>query len=490
MRFLLLILGCFLAGPGDPELERLEDVLRGGDKWERITAVRGLARLGQEKAWGLVLDALADPAGEVADTAQWVLGQSDDPEVVERLLGREGLASREPVVRMRAAEALGRVGAPVEADDLVRGLKVREPETRRAVLQAVELLAGRGGLAGDPARRLAPAVRRATRDRDPRVRGEALQALVELDPGEARGLASRWLAKEDPAPRCAVLARAEELELTLDELARAAAADSIPVRTAAVDALVRRGTREACGVLVDRLEAEAELRLSWRIVAGLRRLSGRKDRRDPRPWRLWAQGLPEDWRAPAGSAPAGAEASVDRSSALAGLPILSERLCFLIDLSGSMWRSREGERSRKEVVDERLRACLEGLPETTEFNLIPFTAEALPWRPEVVDARPRHVEEAAAWFEACDARGAGDFWEAFQLALADPRVDTVVLLGDGEPTGGLRYVLDLLPSLVEAENLGRQVAVDSILVDAKGKTRRTWEEIARRTGGRSVVVDL
>ena len=47
-----------------------------------------------------------------------------------------------------------------------------------------------------------------------------------------------------------------------------------------------------------------------------------------------------------------------------------------------------------------------------------------------------------------------------------------------------------VPDLIEAENLGRQVAVDSILVDAKGKTRRTWEEIARRTGGRSVVVDL
>jgi len=166
-------------------------------------------------------------------------------------------------------------------------------------------------------------------------------------------------------------------------------------------------------------------------------------------------------------------------------------VAFLIDLSGSMWMEREEGKTRKQAVDVELRSCFERLPETTRFNLIPYTRAPLPWKPGLVEASQRNRSAAASWFEGLRDQGTGNFFDAFLLALADPEVDTVVMLGDGEPTGGTRYRLELLPELIDVENLGRSVTVDSILVGTRSKrTRAAWEEIAHRTGGLCHSVEL
>jgi hypothetical protein len=37
-------------------------------------------------------------------------------------------------------------------------------------------------------------------------------------------------------------------------------------------------------------------------------------------------------------------------------------VCFLVDFSGSTWQTKIGEKTRKQVLDEKLRAALEALP--------------------------------------------------------------------------------------------------------------------------------
>ena len=46
------------------------------------------------------------------------------------------------------------------------------------------------------------------------------------------------------------------------------------------------------------------------------------------------------------------------------------------------------------------------------FNLIPYTAEPLPWRDALVPNTPARVAEALRWFERCRARGKGNFFGA------------------------------------------------------------------------------
>ena len=48
----------------------------------------------------------------------------------------------------------------------------------------------------------------------------------------------------------------------------------------------------------------------------------------------------------------------------------------------------------------------------------------------------------------------------------------------------------MMVELLTEENRYRKVAFDSILIDASAHLQRSWSELARRTGGRSIAVAL
>jgi len=59
-----------------------------------------------------------------------------------------------------------------------------------------------------------------------------------------------------------------------------------------------------------------------------------------------------------------------------------------------------------------------------------------------VPASKRNVRAALKFFEDCHERGRGNFYDAALLALSDPEVDTLVVLTDGEPTGGTHNAVE------------------------------------------------
>ena len=478
------------------EFSKLKVKLRSGDKWDRKRAVEKLVKLGTNEAWECVIEALEDHAGEVADTAQLLLAGLPDGKALDALLGREGLDARDEWVRQRSAEVLARVEVPVDGVRLARALSDRDPDVRWNVLWTLERLANSERLQGDRGRWILPPVRRlAARDGDPEVQGRALLTLAALDPEGAREAVRAALAERAAPVRCAAVSLVPTLFAAAEAvplLAARVADSSLVVRTRVVESLAAVGTVEAVRLLVARLDAEKEVRLGWRIVETLQRVTGRKYRRDPRPWLRFVEGLPGDWAPPPVAEGDGEPAALgeDRSRAFAGMPLLSGRVAFLIDLSGSIWIVRKDGTTRKEVLDGKLRDALAGLDPASLFNVIPFTSEPHPWKDELVRATPANVERATRYFEDCRAQGSGNVWDAIALALADPAVDTVVILTDGAPTGGRRHRLELMIPLLEQRNATRMVAVDSILVGAPPKLQRYWADLSRRTGGRMVAIEL
>ncbi len=487
-------LGAGLApGRGGDGLDGLRAKLSSGDKWTRAEAVEELAQVGSRAAWELVLEALSDPKGEVADTAQLALAALEEPEALEALGEEPGLRSKDVLVRARAVEVLGRRAAAPPRKWLARALDDGEGEVRRMAYWSIERLA-RGAkldprLVGELAAELARAARA---ERDPLARARALAALCALAPGEAAGALEAARRERDPLLRGAAAALLSEglpPEQALAQLAPLAADSAVSVRRVALEALAALGTRAAAERLVVRLGEEGEERLLLRTVELLQGLSGLKHRRDPRPWNDWLRTLPPDWKAgPARAAPAEADPAARTAVGLAGLPIVSKRVTILIDLSGSIWNLRPDGRTRKQIVDEKLREALEALPEDTRFNLIPYTGEPHPWKEELVQASPARVREAASWFEACKHNGSGNLWDALLLALEDPEVDTLIVLFDGAPTGGTRHRLELFVPLFLERNFARRVALDFVLVDASKKLRRAWGDLAAATGGRLLAV--
>lgn len=468
----------------------LKKDLRDNDDEKRRRAVTALAELDTKEAWELVIDAMSDSEARVADQAQIELGNTENEHARAGLLDKRGIKSRAESVQGRAIEALGRSTSEVATGVFLKALAHKVSDLRLRAAWSVERLARAEKLGDDPKQKLAKVLERlVVRDKVIEVRAQAFAALVALKPDEAKERIAFLAQSSEPELLVAALQATEWGEDSAAfALANTHAAHPSPsVRRACVEIYGRLGTYDSVGRLIERLGIESNMRLSWRIVEHLQDMSGRRSRRKVPAWKRWYESLTPDWVADARSA--------DRdyggtTSAFVGIPVLSENIAFLIDFSGSTWERRENGKTRKSVLDVELRKALEALPEDTWFNVIPYATEPIPWKDELVPANKRNVKQAIEAFERNKTSGKGDFLSAALLALSDPRVDTIMVLTDGSPTGGEHWNMELLvPWLVE-KNRVRQVAIDSLLVDTKGRLARFWEELGKATGGRSVRIDL
>jgi len=495
----LFVWGAWLGGDarGADEAESIEELVRlelvrleEPDPRTRRSAVRRLAELGTPDVWDSILEALEDPEPEVADEAQLRLA-AIPPDEAERLFGRDGLRSPDELVRARVAEALGRLSFAPDGVELAKRTRRKPAHVARLIAWSIERLARRGRLAGEPeriGRQLAKTWRMAN---EPGVRAAAWLALAVVQPDVAQEWVGETLGERDPTLRSAALLVARGLPDEGVGAARARIDDpATRVRATALETLERAGTKDAVAALLERLNREPSRRLALQVLEALQRLSGRKHRTDPRPWRDWIESLPEDWRAdrrPAGRVHE--DTRERRSRTLERIPILSDRIAILIDLSGSIWRERDDGRTRKEALDVELRRALEELDESTSFALIPYTTEPIPWERRLRPANARTVDAALSWFEELRASGRGNVYDAIQLALEDPDVDTILVLSDGAPTGGHRWNLELMVDLLIEENRFRRVAFDHVLVDASGRRAREWRRLAAASGGRVIEVE-
>ncbi|MCH2106658.1 MAG: hypothetical protein MK291_08465 [Planctomycetes bacterium] len=446
----------------------------------RRVAIRALAGLGTERAWELVIEGLADSEGEVADEAQWQLAHAP---VLDTLLGRRGLRSPDPWVRLRAAELFGRSNRAVDGWSLARQLSRREPELSASLSWSLERLARAGALVGDRercVRELARAVRWG---------GQAgASALVCLQALDGEGLT---LELDRAAEGRDALLRAAAGEVSVrrgdegdwERVQRLAQDEDAGVRRALMEALDIAPGRRAAALCIERLGLEESPLVRARILHHLRSWSGLFHRYDARPWRVWLQDLSEEW------APSGPTSPVSVPGAtrtFAGVPVHSERVCVLVDLSGSIHTKMGEESTRRGFVAIELERLLMALPGSAMFNVICFADEPHPWSDGLVKNRRGRAVEALRWFERLNVRGKGDLFAAAELALEDAEVDTLLIFTDGVPTGGRRWKLELMASLLEQECRFRGVSVDSVLVGASARTARCWQKIAERTGGHSM----
>ena len=479
--------------------EELKTQLSSSDARMRREAVVELAKFKSLDGWKLVIGALKDTNSQVADEAQMQVAGIVDVASMKELLGKEGLGSKDDWVRLRVAEALGRMESPPARQVFNEVLDDKNSEVRRTLAWSIERLV-RAGSSGHlkPYTAMIPALKV---EKDAGVRAAGFVALAQLSK-EQPTTSSETLSTGIPVLIDAALSdKAFEVRSAGVIIARELEADGAfaQVRPVAIDAQlgVRLNAAEfftssknkrGALALVDMLEAEKNLRARWRIVELLRGLSGLAYRLDVRPWREWVLTLSDDWHGEAKPAPKFDDG--DKTVTFAGLPILSERVCFLIDLSGSVWQKNKDGKTRKSVIDDELKKALEALPATTEFNLIPYTAAPIPWQPGLVAADKKNVAKALDFFTSRKDTGTGNFWDAWLVALDDPKVDTIVMLSDGAPSGGHRWNLTLMRQLMAEHNRFRRVALDAVLADAKGRIVEEWRGMCADSGGHLVEVDL
>ena len=155
----------------------------------------------------------------------------------------------------------------------------------------------------------------------------------------ARKLDRAAKAKDASLRIASLLASAPRREGTTATLMHSLAEDPCPqVRIQVLESAKQLANRAAAQVLVEMLERESHGRVTWLLVGALQQVSGLLYRADPRPWRDWVATLPDDWHG--ATHVTRVRPGAKSSASLAGLPILSDRLIFLVDFSGSLWTKR------------------------------------------------------------------------------------------------------------------------------------------------------
>ncbi len=265
-------------------------------------------------------------------------------------------------------------------------------------------------------------------------------------------------------------------------------------RYAALDGLEASRSPEAVGAMVARLEKETGLMLI-RFTDALFRLSGKPFRSSIPAWKNWWEKEGKGFEPISAADLAKLQADeeirrlkqITKTPSFFGVRILSHRVIFIIDVSGSMNEVLRSEyvgktgQPRMDVAKKELATCIDALEPQSLFNIIVFSSDVNHWLDGgIAQFSKSNKDEAKKYVAALGAGGATNLYDAMKQAFADPDVDTIFVLSDGEPTAGEVVDPSLIRDRVKEWNRNRRIVINTIAV---GGSFQVLEWIAADSGG-------
>ena len=438
--------------------------------------LRAVVQQGGERAAQLLVDAAvyrADP----------------DPE-----RERKKYTKRQPwLVRRLATEALCQIPDEKVMDWLretpLSDRSVTEGSARRAVAARVlgclrdrNSTAALTRLLGDPELSVRMAAARALGDLGDPMALEPLTRLVENDHEKARleGLLSvdRIIAKE---------VTSERQELRLRVARKALLDDSWPVRLAACDILLRNPDESSLPALIRAIGDESPGREGSRrrVRSALRRTLATLTGEDypsfrPEDWEAWWQRVQAGFRLPELEV---STVAPEQGARFCGLPVESDVVVFLLDISGSMNQPVAGDPdgpARIFIALRETRRCVEALEEGTHFNIVLFNDKIHPFMNEPVEKSAATLESATRFMRTVQTDGGTDLFGALDHVLdlggARPHgmpvvgdLDTLVVLTDGMPSRGTVLIPEEILHQVSQANRPHRIAIHTVNAGGTGE---------------------
>ncbi|MBX3464189.1 MAG: VWA domain-containing protein [Planctomycetes bacterium] len=411
--------------------------------------------------------ALTDPAFASA----WVGSATTRRRSGERAVAATALQFTDPAQAAAATTALAAMVASGDA------------EVVRAAAAALVVVAPERAEAA-----LAPLVA-AANDPLPAIALEALHAAKAGDAAWAAGLVQHATGRT-PGLRAAALqllasCPARDDSACLEAATAALGHKAWPVRAAAIELLV--ALRQPAGVppLFARLDDE-QARLRDDAASALAELTGLQFP-TAAAWQEWWAREGPTFRVP----PAPDRRREGRRSAAGtvatywDLPVTSDRIVFVVDVSGSMNQPHgTGNLTRLDEARRQLLRVLQALPAKAKANVVAFATDAQGFADGLQPIDERRRKALTTWVEALEPRGATNVHAALQRAFADPEADTIFLLTDGQPSSGTIVAPELLLREVRRWNAGRNLRIHTV---ALGGRSDFLERLASESGGRHTV---
>ena len=450
-------------------------------------AIDVLRRLDTADAVARILDVARTGASELHGCCLQALRTMDDTNVLNEVLplSSTNSARKDAVL---ALEVLALHSSDAVNAGLERLIVHREPTVRAA---AVRVLGDRGS------RQSSAKIRKQTRARDPEVRAAAIVAYSRLHPvdGEWRAAVAELRSSREVLVRIAV---AQSLAFfsdrtTLPTLEALAADSDWRVRAVAVDALAKVRSASSVDFLIQRLSRERRV-LREKIARSLRQITGAPLGDTPNEWQRWWLSNGTNFVTPTlrqieeiERRRATAAANVRTASRFYGIPVTSDHIALVVDVSGSMStpvRDEDGEiRSRLDVAKREIDALLDRLVLGTFLQLVHFSSNAHAWKRRLEPMDAAAAASAATAVDRWRASGHTNLFDAIDLALRDPAVDTLYILSDGYPTTGKLVQPLEIREEVRRRNAGGMLVIHTISIGMESDLLR-W--LAEDSGGTHV----
>ncbi len=273
---------------------------------------------------------------------------------------------------------------------------------------------------------------------------------------------------------------------------KAVAHEDWATRLIALHALEKLRDRDSIGAIVTQMQKESG-RTLIEFAATLFRLTGELHENDSATWLKWWEGMGKE-------TPLISEADLKKRSeererkrlkqtTLArffGVKIESHNVLFVVDTSGSMSEQLESSvidghpATRNDIVRQEIVKALKSLDGAAFFNLITFASSVTPWKEGVVALTDKTRAEAIDYAEHLGSKGGTNIYDALEAAFQDPKVDTLFLLTDGEPSAGAVTDLQFIREHVARWNATRHIKINCIGV---GGDFSLLEWLAQDSGG-------
>lgn len=268
-------------------------------------------------------------------------------------------------------------------------------------------------------------------------------------------------------------------------------------RLAALKGLEVIGGQDAIGAIIARMEKE-EGRMLREFCDALWRMTGQFIPPDAAKWKEWWEKSKSAYRPLETGEFFRLQreeerrrlSQTTRGQSFYGVRIVSHRVIFIIDVSGSMneamrspYLGKTGE-PRMEVAKRELIKCIDALNAAALFNVVVFSDGVDRWLDEgVSESQGKDKKEAQEYVEKLAANGGTNLYGALETAFADPEVDTIYVMSDGEPSVGEVIDQTEIRARVQQWNEHRKVVIHTIAV---GGTFQVLEWLAGDTGGTHV----
>ncbi len=260
---------------------------------------------------------------------------------------------------------------------------------------------------------------------------------------------------------------------------------------------------ESLAVWIDRRDDDrGRLRVESDLIGALEKRSGRSIGAHPERWAIWWNAR----RRGLASSNDPAQRQLATQATFFGIPPSSDRVCFVLDASGSMEtpfaaaarpmsesKAKSARRhSRYDEALQQMRDFLRGLGPTARFSLVCFNDGARMWRRELQLAQPAAIDDALAWARSQGPGGGTELRAGIATALAvdragalDPgriEADTLIVLCDGETAEGPGWI----PAFFERAVPLTCIAVHAVQIG--GSSDGALEQMAELSGGDYVEV--